>query len=72
MTFLDGSTTPSGRTTYSCRTFNTGKTWDVYTMAERPRQGTSTTTDLAILGGHSKAGGLADLIGTTKERSTRV
>jgi hypothetical protein len=45
-------------------------TWDVYIVAKRPRQGTSTTTDLAILGGPSKVGGLANLAGTPKERNT--
>jgi hypothetical protein len=41
-------------------------------MAEHPRQGASITTDLAILGRDSKAGGLADLADIAKERSTGV
>jgi hypothetical protein len=42
------------------------------TVAELPRHGTSTTTDLTILEGHSKAENLADLAHTAKERSTRA
>jgi hypothetical protein len=70
MTSLGGSTTSGSRTTYNCWTSNTDRTWDVYAVVERPKHGTPTTTDLAILEGHSKAGDLADLAGTEKERSS--
>jgi hypothetical protein len=39
-------------------------------MAECLRQGASTKIDLAILGGYSKVGGLADLAGITKKKIT--
>jgi hypothetical protein len=42
------------------------------TVAERPRQGASTITGLTILEGHLKTGGLAILVGTSNERSTRT